>query len=237
MKKQIGIVHLIYTIIISLMLITFIAILAFGKSTVAGNQMNVAATSISIILAVIAILMTLVDVAGQRQSMIDLKETAESLNKSNNEAQKMFQKSMQAVENFENLKETLIKSVDSFKSETIERLEKLKLEGGTEELNTLIEKLEEENKLLSEQIKGSLKKQNIKKTRIKDVIDWFNSEFTRGELVPFFIFFNRLTNHFGDEVASDIMNLLEHNELIDFRDNGNYVKIRVNKNRKPESII
>ncbi|MGK9428909.1 hypothetical protein ACSSTO_02820 [Bacillus atrophaeus] len=212
MKKQIGIVHLIYTIIISLMLITFIAILAFGKSTAAGNQMNVAATSISIILAVIAILMTLVDVAGQKQSMIDLKETAESLNKSNNEAQKMFQKSMQAVENFENLKETLIKSVDSFKTETIERLEKIKLEGGTEELNTLIEKLEEENKLLGEQIKGSLKKQNIKKTRIKDVIDWFNSEFTRGELVPFFIFFNRLTNRFGDEVASDIMNLLEHNE-------------------------
>lgn len=237
MKKQIGIVHLIYTIIISLMLITFIAILAFGKSTAAGNQMNVAATSISIILAVIAILMTLVDVAGQRQSMIDLKETAESLNKSNNEAQKMFQKSMQAVENFENLKETLIKSVDSFKTETIERLEKIKLEGGTEELNTLIEKLEEENKLLSEQIKGSLKKQNIKKTRIKDVIDWFNSEFTRGELVPFFIFFNRLTNRFGDEVASDIMNLLEHNELIDFGDKGNYVKIKANKNRKPESII
>ncbi|MCY8824378.1 hypothetical protein [Bacillus atrophaeus] len=130
MKKQIGIVHLIYTIIISLMLITFIAILAFGKSTAAGNQMNVAATSISIILAVIAILMTLVDVAGQRQSMIDRKETAESLNKSNNEAQKMFQKSMQAVENFENLKETLIKSVDSFKTETIERLEKIKLEVG-----------------------------------------------------------------------------------------------------------
>ncbi|MCY8807005.1 hypothetical protein MOE15_00395 [Bacillus atrophaeus] len=130
MKKQIGIVHLIYTMIISLMLITFIAILAFGKSTAAGNQMNVAATSISIILAVIAILMTLVDVAGQRQSMIDRKETAESLNKSNNEAQKMFQKSMQAVENFENLKETLIKSVDSFKTETIERLEKIKLEVG-----------------------------------------------------------------------------------------------------------
>ena len=83
MKKQVSTVHLYYLIIVSTLLISFIAILAFGKNPEAGDQMNVAATVTSIILAVIAIIMTLVDVAGQRQSIIELKETAERLKESN----------------------------------------------------------------------------------------------------------------------------------------------------------
>ncbi|MCY8917475.1 hypothetical protein MOE20_04090 [Bacillus atrophaeus] len=73
MKKQVSTVHLYYLIIVATLLISFIAILAFGKNPAAGDQMNVAATVTSIILAVIAIIMTLVDVAGQRQSINRVK--------------------------------------------------------------------------------------------------------------------------------------------------------------------
>ncbi|MGG1379608.1 hypothetical protein ABE306_06290 [Bacillus velezensis] len=121
MKKQVSTVHLYYLIIVSTLLISFIAILAFGKNPEAGDQMNVAATVTSIILAVIAIIMTLVDVAGQRQSIIELKETAERLKESDTVAQEMIENAINSLADFEKTKESLIESaVSSFKEETID---------------------------------------------------------------------------------------------------------------------
>ncbi|MCY7832305.1 hypothetical protein MOD54_12405 [Bacillus spizizenii] len=137
-RKQIGVVHLVYILIISILIITFISIIAFGGGKEAGNQMNVAATAVSIILAVIAILMTLVDVAGQRQSITDLKDVGEQLEISTQSANKMFEEAINAVSDFQNAKTDLM---DSF-TETISRLEEIK-QGDTEKINEVIVELKE----------------------------------------------------------------------------------------------
>ncbi|MBU5263438.1 hypothetical protein [Bacillus atrophaeus] len=135
-RKQIGVVHLVYILIISILIITFISIIAFGGGKEAGNQMNVAATAVSIILAVIAILMTLVDVAGQRQSITDLKDAGEKLEISTQSANEMFAEAIKAVSEFQNAKKDLM---DSF-SETISKLEEVN-QGDTQNLNDVIKDL------------------------------------------------------------------------------------------------
>ncbi|UHC66766.1 hypothetical protein [Bacillus sp. FCW2] len=137
-SKQVGIVHLVYILIISILVITFISIIAFGGGKEAGNQMNVAATAVSIILAVIAILMTLVDVAGQRQSITDLKDAGEKLESSTQSANKMFKEAINAVGDFQNAKNDLM---DSF-ADTISRLEEIK-QGDTDKINEVIDELKE----------------------------------------------------------------------------------------------
>ncbi|MEC1436554.1 hypothetical protein [Bacillus spizizenii] len=137
-RKQIGVVHLVYILIISILIITFISIIAFGGGKEAGNQMNVAATAVSIILAVIAILMTLVDVAGQRQSIADLKDAGEKLEISTQSANEMFAEAIKAVSEFQNAKKDLM---DSF-SETISILEKIN-QGDTQNLNDVIKDLKD----------------------------------------------------------------------------------------------
>ncbi|MCG1014411.1 MULTISPECIES: hypothetical protein [Bacillus] len=155
MKKQVSTVHLYYLIIVSTLLISFIAILAFGKNPEAGDQMNVAATVTSIILAVIAIIMTLVDVAGQRQSIIELKETAERLKESNTVAQEMIENAINSLADFEKTKESLIESaVSSFKEETIDKLQYIQQKGNNDaDFKELIDELNRENSRLKERIR------------------------------------------------------------------------------------
>jgi hypothetical protein len=54
--------------IVATILICIIA-MRFGSSTKAGDELNFAATAVSIFLAVVAIVITLVDVAGQRHNV------------------------------------------------------------------------------------------------------------------------------------------------------------------------
>ncbi|MCY8315790.1 hypothetical protein MOC71_03280 [Bacillus vallismortis] len=153
MKKQVSTIHLFYTIIIALILIAFVTILAFGKNPDAGNQMNVAATVTSIILAVIAIIMTLADVAGQRQSISELKETAEKLKESNTVAQEMIENAINSLTDFEKTKESLIESaVATFKEETIDKLQNIQENGNNSDFNELIDELKKENSKLKERI-------------------------------------------------------------------------------------
>lgn len=151
MKKQVSTIHLFYTIIIALILIAFVTILAFGKDPDAGNQMNVAATVTSIILAVIAIIMTLADVAGQRQSISELKETAERLKESNTVAQEMIENVINSITDFEKTRESLIESaVAAFKEETIDKLQNIQQTGNNDDFNELIKELQNENFKLKE---------------------------------------------------------------------------------------
>lgn len=125
LDKKISIGHFVYTTIIALLIITFTLVLAFGDNKDAGNQVNVMATGISIILAVIAILMTLVDVAGQRQSIIDIKETAEKLMKNQKASDNALEKSIETLEFLSSFREEMLASVSEFKDLTEERLKEL----------------------------------------------------------------------------------------------------------------
>ncbi|MGG1697704.1 hypothetical protein [Bacillus zhangzhouensis] len=123
--KKIGVSHFVYTCIIALLIILFIAVFSFGGNQDAGNQVNVMATGISIILAVIAILMTLVDVAGQRQSIIDIKETAEKLAESQTISQKTIQKSIETLDELVDFREEFLKSVSDYRNGTEELIQEL----------------------------------------------------------------------------------------------------------------
>lgn len=78
-KGYISIVHLVYIIIIAVILLAFILVIAFGNTQTANTTMGTASTVSSLILSVIAIVMTITDVAGQRNTVSDIKESAEKL--------------------------------------------------------------------------------------------------------------------------------------------------------------
>ncbi|WP_456289711.1 hypothetical protein M1D70_09320 [Paenibacillus sp. AK002] len=78
-KGYINKLHFIYIIIC--LVIVILAILAYTiwDNEAAGVGLNNAATASSIVLAVVAIVMTIVDIAGQRKTVSDLRDTAETL--------------------------------------------------------------------------------------------------------------------------------------------------------------
>ncbi|MFP3822473.1 hypothetical protein SB658_27650, partial [Bacillus sp. SIMBA_008] len=67
---------------------------------------------------VIAILMTLVDVAGQRQSIIDIKETSEKLTITQEKSQETLIRTIKAFEELSGFKEELLDSVATYKNGT-----------------------------------------------------------------------------------------------------------------------
>ncbi|UQZ53290.1 hypothetical protein C2H96_01680 [Bacillus subtilis] len=126
MKKKeveintIGVSHLVYNIIILVLIMSGFIVYSFGGDAEAGNKMNLAATVTSIILAVIAIVLTLIDVAGQRQSIFDLKETADNLTttaellkKSNQSANDLIKQAIQRIEELENTKNVMERAIES----------------------------------------------------------------------------------------------------------------------------
>ncbi|WP_144679848.1 hypothetical protein [Bacillus altitudinis] len=125
LNKKIGIGHFVYNIIIALLIITFTVVLAFGGDKEAGNQVNVMATGISIILAVIAILMTLVDVAGQRQSIVEIKETAEKLTITQEKSQEALRETIETIERLNGFREELLSSVTTYKNGTEDLIKNL----------------------------------------------------------------------------------------------------------------
>lgn len=77
--KNVSVVHLIYLGIIAIIILAFFLVFAFGDTDNAGKLVSAASTVSSLILSVIAIIMTIVDSAGQRNTISDLKETADKL--------------------------------------------------------------------------------------------------------------------------------------------------------------
>lgn len=84
-SKTIDIVHVIYLSIIFTGIIIWLVSYIFGKSTYAGSLLSFGGTLSSILLAVIAIIITLIDVAGQRSNILDVKNSVEDLTKVSNE--------------------------------------------------------------------------------------------------------------------------------------------------------
>jgi|GEM_PF-4477792 len=103
-KGYIRVSHLIYIIIIAVIILAFFLVIAFGGSTNASTTMGTASTVSSLILSVIAIVMTITDLAGQKDTISDLKETAEK-----------FESNLitvnEGIEEINNLKDDLMESM------------------------------------------------------------------------------------------------------------------------------
>lgn len=78
-KGYVNKLHLIYVTICLVITIIGILVISIWHQEKTSIGLNNAATAASIVLAVVAIVITLVDVAGQRNTVADLKETAEKL--------------------------------------------------------------------------------------------------------------------------------------------------------------
>lgn len=113
--KTVRVEHLVYMIIIFVITLSFFLVIAFGEMPGSNNMLAVAGTVSSIILAVIAIVMSLIDVAGQRQSIIDLKETAESLSKTTIYTQDKMEETVKQLENLQMLKDHLVENIQEYK--------------------------------------------------------------------------------------------------------------------------
>jgi uncharacterized integral membrane protein len=115
--------------IVFLLALIFFTTLALGNSARAGENLNFAATAVSVVLAVIAIVITLWDATGQKQNVMQLKKTTRKLEKSledvkaflveNAETTDRYNKSIQLNEE---LYEKLIAKFDSDKKIDVKEL-------------------------------------------------------------------------------------------------------------------
>lgn len=150
MKGYIRVGHLVYMIIIAVIILSFFLIIAFGGSETAAEKIGTASTVSSLILSVIAILMSLVDVAGQRQQIVDLKETSEQLALSNESSHKLIENLITKIDEISLLKDSLleqIKTNEEWKEEIktfIGNTEEKKPEDYKKILEDLVKKSEDE---------------------------------------------------------------------------------------------
>ncbi|MCY7617510.1 hypothetical protein MH116_06425 [Bacillus pumilus] len=233
--KKIGISHFVYACIIALLIILFISVFAFGGNEDAGNQVNVMATGISIILAVIAILMTLVDVAGQRQSIIDIKETAEKLAKSQSISQETIKKSIEALDELVDFRKELLKSVSDYKNGTEELIHQLFEKGeqsiSKEELQELLNKFNKKTSDLESKVQKistveyteNIRKQNT----IKTFKQWIRSRYRDESKVDSDHFFDEVNLTFSVQEYNTIKDYMELNSYVyyDTEEKGEYVDL------------
>ncbi len=111
MKGYIRVGHLVYLIIIAVIILSFFLVIAFGGLENASTMLGTASTVSSLILSVIAILMSLVDVAGQRQQIVDLKETSEQLALSNQSSHELIENLMTKIDQISLLKDSLLEQI------------------------------------------------------------------------------------------------------------------------------
>ncbi|OXS60307.1 hypothetical protein B1A99_07660 [Cohnella sp. CIP 111063] len=113
-----------FLFVISLLILVTINVLAvlFGTDKTAGAVLNFTATAISIVLAIIAILITLLDIAGQKNSVHQLAELSQELQNSSDNIK-------ERINEVAELKNEFVKSItenEAFRKEIISQLEELK---------------------------------------------------------------------------------------------------------------
>jgi hypothetical protein len=96
--------------------IVLISVISFflADSTRAGEALNFGATAVSIVLAVIAIVMTIVDSAGQKNNVYELKKSAESLAESIIEERRLLGELRDELQSIDDLKQNFTQSIDHF---------------------------------------------------------------------------------------------------------------------------
>ncbi|MFF2290470.1 hypothetical protein [Peribacillus butanolivorans] len=131
-KGYIRVGHLVYIIIIAVIVLAFFLVFALGNTKTASTTIGTASTVSSLILSVIAIVMTLIDVAGQRQSMLDLKETADKLQESNESATNLTEKLMVKIIELQEMKDQMVEAISEsseWRKELIGKIEGVKQKG------------------------------------------------------------------------------------------------------------
>lgn len=93
--------------------VILISIISFyhGDSSRAGEMLNFGATLVSIVLAVIAIVMTIMDSSGQKQNTLQLKEAVESIQENIADLNEVTNNSRAQFESIVHLREDLIKQL------------------------------------------------------------------------------------------------------------------------------
>lgn len=105
-KGYVNKLHFIYIIVcLTLVILGILAITIWDKEE-AGIGLNNAATPSSIVLAVVAIVMTIVDIAGQRTTISDLRDTAETLESNLNQTN-------DSLQTLSELQDCLLKTMES----------------------------------------------------------------------------------------------------------------------------
>ncbi|GLF90017.1 hypothetical protein Saga11_12760 [Bacillus safensis] len=215
--KQISVLHVVYGCIIALIIITCILTIAFGGNKDAGNQMNVMATGISVVLAVIAILMTLVDVAGQRQSITEIKETAEKLMEFQELAQDKITELLRAMSELDEIKSIMKNNTVELQNYTERLIKESSETQGTmtqEKLKEVNLKLNEKLKELNSQlidldtkslIEGS---SNEKKKAIYEFREWVKRTFPKNARIEFSIFLDNVYDSFNMNEIKYILSYL-----------------------------
>ncbi|QKN78658.1 hypothetical protein GZ55_12960 [Bacillus pumilus] len=235
--KQISVVHLVYGCIIALLIITFTLAIAFGGHKDAGNQMNVMATGISVVLAVIAILMTLVDVAGQRQSIVDIKETAEKLAESQSISQETIQKSIETLEELIDFREKLLKSVSDYRTGTEglikELFNKEKQSISKEELDELLSEFNKKTSDLDSKVNIIAKGERVKSEG--DIINyfkkWVRNKYPDQSRIEISEFYDEVRRFFTRLEYKTIKNYLSYKSDIyyDSQENKHYINLDILK--------
>jgi Mn2+/Fe2+ NRAMP family transporter len=111
--KQIDTKHLVYLGVIFIIITGLLLSLLFGDSPYAGEMLNFGATLSSIILAIVAILITLLDVAGQKSSILEIKESSKKIEKVMIKSEEMLLKTEEQFHNISTLTDQLANTMQS----------------------------------------------------------------------------------------------------------------------------
>ncbi|MCY8758261.1 hypothetical protein P8881_21690 [Bacillus haynesii] len=166
--------------------------------------------------------MTLVDVAGQRQAMIDLKDTAESLSESNKRAQEMIGKAIETVEGFESSKKAMLDTVSQVKDETIQSVKEFSKIGGgidTQRIDAFLNELESKLDMNIDKIKNqnTLNKAEHELSVYLSFIDWLENNYAKNAKKLYYKpFYDKLIFRFGSRDARRLMLFLVKNNLVQF---------------------
>ncbi|MGY3717053.1 hypothetical protein ACWE42_16185 [Sutcliffiella cohnii] len=152
-EKMVDRLHLIYLSILFGISIVFVITLYYGGGIRAGEMLSFAATLSSILLALIAIVITIVDVAGQRNTVADLKDIAKKLednletaNESVQEVSAVKEELLSAMNDIMKINSSLVKEIASLKIK-YSKVNDTSTESGAniniiEDLNKLSEKVQ-----------------------------------------------------------------------------------------------
>ncbi|AKC76365.1 hypothetical protein AB6G96_07750 [Staphylococcus haemolyticus] len=155
------------SIILGLIIISLVT-LFFYRDDNAWLFLSFAGTAISIVLSVIAILITLIDVAGQRQQIADISESAKTLSRSTETLKK-------SIEDYQNDKNEIKQIINTAFNESIGN----KLDEQTNEFIGLLERLKSESNG-SEELEKNINeiKDLVIKSNKKEKLDLNNRKYT-----------------------------------------------------------
>jgi ABC-type multidrug transport system fused ATPase/permease subunit len=188
--KQINVVHLIYLSILFSVVLGFVIAIEFGPSPYAGEMLNFGATLSSIILAIVAILITLLDVVGQKSSILEIKESSKKIEEVMNKDEELMMKTEEQYHNLTTLTDQLANTMEN-NIELYTDVRKIVKESSDDKIdkNTLNSLIDEYEKKKDNPVAKESKSKNVqklmRKTKIKRFIleEYNKGQFTIDDLL------------------------------------------------------